>query len=177
MNWIVEPNVMLKICINRFDGFMRILFGKLRTVSTVILTHLFKSPKHRWQQLADDLFKVASNLRKTEQDIADTKLELIQLKDAKAHSDTVAANIRTGWGSAFTHADGLRAQATASIQERSARSASMRLEEETSRARIESEKTEQMLKRFEDKSQDFVNKIDDFLTQEDSENSTDGHDR
>ncbi|MCJ1268337.1 hypothetical protein MMC22_008225 [Lobaria immixta] len=53
----------------------------------------------------------------------------------------------------------------------------MRLEEETLRARIESEKTEQMLERFEDKSQDFVNKIDDFLTQEDSENSTDGHDR
>ena len=146
--------------------------------------------KRQLQRLTDRLPELASNVRKTERSIADAKLELFRLKDAKAHPDSASAIIGTGPGGTVTEADRLKARAKALMQQRSAAltgktttgnqndigGASRRLEEENSRIRNEKDNNERMIKDVEDSVQEFSRGLEDTLTQG-SEDSTSEHER
>lgn len=146
--------------------------------------------KRQLQRLTDRLPELASHVRKTERSIADAKLELFRLKDAKAHPGTASAIVGTGPGGAVTEADRLKARAKALMQQRSAAltgkasstwqddsgAASRRLEEESSRARTEKENNERMIKDVEDSVQEFSRGLEDTLMQG-TDNSTSEHER
>ncbi|MCJ1464066.1 actin organization and endocytosis protein [Pseudocyphellaria aurata] len=146
--------------------------------------------KRQLQRLTDRLPEVASQVRKTEHNIADAKLELFRLRDAKAHPDTASTIVGTGPGGAVTESDRLKARAKALMQQRSAAltgkaspaaqddsgAASRRLEEENSRARTEKENNERMIKDVEDSVQDFSRGLEDTLMQG-KDNSTREHER
>ena len=146
--------------------------------------------KRQLQSLTDKLPELASHVRKTEQSIADAKLELFRLKDAIEHPNTASAVIGTGPGGAVTEADRLKARAKAMMQQRSAAltgrksssgvdEASMtprRLEAEQSRIRTEKENNERMIKDVEESVRDFSRGLEDSLT-EDTANSSSEHER
>lgn len=146
--------------------------------------------KRQLQRLTDRLPELASHVRKTERSIADAKVELFRLKDAKAHPGTASAVVGTGSGGAVTEADRLKARAKSLMQQRSAAltgkaspagqddsgAVSRRLEEESSRVRTEKENNERMIKEVEDSVQDFSRGLEDNLMQS-SDNSTIEHER
>jgi actin cytoskeleton-regulatory complex protein PAN1 len=76
--------------------------------------------KRQLQQLTDKLPEIASDVRKTERAIADAKLELFRLKDAKAHPGSASSIVGTGPGGSVTESDRLKARAKAMMQQRSA---------------------------------------------------------
>lgn len=133
--------------------------------------------RRQLQGLTDRLPELASNVRKTERAIADAKLELFRLKDAKAHPDSAANIIGTGPGGAITESDRLKARARAMMQQRSAAltgkpapssgddsaEATRRLEEENSRVRNERESNERMIRDVEESVRDFGRSIEDTL--------------
>ena len=146
--------------------------------------------KRQLQNLTDRLPEIASQVRKTERDIADAKLELFRLKDAKAHPDSAAAMVGTGPGGAVTESDRLKARAKAMMQQRSAALtgkpssasgddpsvAAKRLEEENSRIRSEKDNNERMVKDVEDSVRDFSRGLEDSL-KDSGEDSTNEHER
>lgn len=146
--------------------------------------------KRQLQRLTDKLPELASNVRKTERSIADAKLELFRLKDAKAHPESALAIIGTGPGGAVTEADKLKARTKALMQQRSAAltgkpskagtddsgAALRRLEEENSRIKTEKENNEQMIKQVEDSVKEFSRGLEDSLMHG-SEDSTSEHER
>jgi hypothetical protein len=76
--------------------------------------------KRQLQTLTDRLPELASNVRRTEREIADAQLELFRLKDAKAHPGAASTIVGTGPGGAVTESDRLKARARAMMQARSA---------------------------------------------------------
>lgn len=146
--------------------------------------------KRQLERLRDRLPELASNVRKTERNISDAKLELFRLKDAKAHPGSASTIVGTGPGGAVTEADRLKARAKAMMQQRSAaltgkaipagaddsEAASRRLEEENSRIRTEKDNNERMIKDVEDSVQEFSRRLADSLM-EGSEDSTSEHER
>lgn len=146
--------------------------------------------KRQLDRLIDRLPELASNVRKTERNIGDAKLELFRLKDAKAHPGSASTMVGTGPGGAVTESDRLKARAKAMMQQRSAAltgkaipagtddsgAASRRLEEENSRIRSEKENNERMIKDVEDSVQEFSRGLADNLMQG-SEDSTSEHER
>ena len=146
--------------------------------------------KRQLQRLTDRLPELASQVRKTERSIADAKLELFRLKDAKAHPGSALTVIGTGPGGSVTEADRLKARAKAMMQQRSAAltgkgapageddpgAAARRLEEENSKAKTERENNERMIKDVEDSVQEFSRSLEDTLAQG-SEDSTSEHER
>ncbi|KAK4155920.1 hypothetical protein C8A00DRAFT_41558 [Chaetomidium leptoderma] len=144
--------------------------------------------KRQLQNLTDKIPELASQVRKTEKAIADARLELFRLKDAKAHPGSAAAIIGTGPGGAITESDRLKARAKAMMQQRTAAltgkkidvssdlDAEKRLEEENIKARTEKENNERMVRDVEDSVRDFANGIEDNL-KEGGQDSTTEHER
>lgn len=142
------------------------------------------------QGLTDRLPELASHVRRTERSIADAKLELFRLKDAKAHPSSASSIVGTGPGGAVTESDRLKARARAMMQQRSAAltgkpstaadddstAAPKRLEEENIRIRTEKENNERMIRDVEDGVKDFSRRLQDNL-QEGGEDSTNEHER
>lgn len=132
--------------------------------------------KRQLQQLTDKLPETASQVRRTERSIAEAKLELFRLKDAKAHPGTASSIVGTGPGGAVTESDRLKARAKAMMQQRSAAltgrkiettdddlAGPQRLEEEKSRIKAERENNERMVKDVEDSVRDFSQGLEDSL--------------
>ena len=144
--------------------------------------------KRQLQNLTDKIPELASQVRKTEKAIADARLELFRLKDAKAHPGSAAAVIGTGPGGAITESDRLKARAKAMMQQRTAAltgkkidvssdlDAEKRLEEENIKARSEKESNERMVRDVEDSVRDFAKGIEDNL-KEGGQDSTTEHER
>ncbi|KAL9591449.1 MAG: hypothetical protein Q9179_007711 [Wetmoreana sp. 5 TL-2023] len=149
-----------------------------------------RNMKRQLQRITDRLPELASSTRKTERAIADAKLELFRLRDAKAHPDSASAIVGTGPGGTVTESDRLKARAKTMMQQRSAaltgkaapgggqdsEAAARRLEEENSRIRIEKENNERMIRDVEDSSRDFSRSLEDTLMQG-GEDSTTEHER
>ncbi|KAI4233660.1 MAG: hypothetical protein LQ349_004284 [Xanthoria aureola] len=149
-----------------------------------------RNMKRQLQRITDKLPELASNTRKTERAIADAKLELFRLKDAKANPGSASAVVGTGPGGTVTESDRLKARAKAMMQQRSAAltgktapaseqdsgAAARRLEEENSRIRTEKENNERLIRDVEDSSRDFSRSLEDTLSQG-SEDSMTEHER
>ena len=146
--------------------------------------------KRQLQRLTDRLPELASQVRKTERGIADAKIELFRLQDAKAHPGSASTVVGTGPGGTVTEADRLKARAKALMQQRSAAltgkaapaseddpgAGARRLEEENSKAKLEKEHNERMIKDVEDSVRDFSRSLEDTLTQG-SDDSSSEHER
>lgn len=142
------------------------------------------------QRLTDRLPELASQVRKTERNIADTQLELFRLKDVKANPGSASVIVGTGAGGAVTESDRLKARAKAMMQQRSAAltgkaptsgvddsaAASRRLEEENARIRNEKENNDRMTRDVEESVRDFSRGLEDTLAQGGQDSSTE-HER
>ena len=146
--------------------------------------------KRQLQRLTDRLPELASQVRRTERSIAESKLELFRLTDAKAHPSSASTIVGTGPGGAVTESDRLKARAKAMMQQRSAAltgrgapagkddsaGAATRLEEENLKAKTERENNEGMIKDVEDSVRDFSRTLEDSLAEE-GDNATTEHER
>ncbi|KAK4190409.1 hypothetical protein QBC35DRAFT_81014 [Podospora australis] len=145
--------------------------------------------KRELQKLTDKIPQLASEVRKTEKAIADARLELFRLKDAKAHPGSAAAIVGTGPGGAITESDRLKARAKAMMQQRTAAltgkkvevsnddlDAPKRLEEESIKIRTEKENNERMVREVEDSVREFAKGIEDNM-KEGAVDSTAEHER
>ncbi|KAI9893646.1 MAG: actin organization and endocytosis protein [Vezdaea aestivalis] len=146
--------------------------------------------KRQLQGLTDKLPDIASRARRAERSIADAKLELFRLKDAKAYPNSANAVIGTGPGGSITESDRLKARAKAMMQQRSAAltgksapsnsddplAAPKRFEAETSRVKTERETNERMVQDVEDSVRDFSGGLADGLKATD-ENATSEHEK
>ena len=148
-----------------------------------------RSLKRQLQTLTDKLPEIASQVRKTERNIADARLELFRLKDAKAHPGSASAIVGTGPGGSVTESDRLKARAKAMMQQRSAAltgkkievhdddlAAPKRLEEENVKIRNEKENNERMVKDVEDSVREFARGLEDNI-KDGAEDSTSEHER
>ena len=146
--------------------------------------------KRQLQNLTDRLPQLASSMRATERHIADAKLELFRLKDAKSHPGGASSIIGTGPGGSITESDRLKARAKAMMQQRSAAltgrpsdghgddyaAASKRLEEEKSEIRREKGNNESMIQDVEDSVRDFSRGLEQSL-KEGTESVSSDHER
>ncbi|KFZ17708.1 hypothetical protein V502_04441 [Pseudogymnoascus sp. VKM F-4520 (FW-2644)] len=145
--------------------------------------------KRQLQTLTDSLPDIASQVRRTERSIAEAKLELFRLKDAKAHPSTASSIVGTGPGGSVTESDRLKARAKAMMQQRSAAltgkkietvdddlAAPKRLEEENIRIKTERENNERMVKDVEDSVREFAQGLEDGL-KEGSQSSSSEHEK
>jgi hypothetical protein len=145
--------------------------------------------KRQLQTLTDRLPELASNVRRTEREIADAQLELFRLKDAKAHPGSSATIVGTGPGGAVTESDRLKARAKAMMQARSAAltgrpapaaddsgAATERLEKENSRIRSEKENNERMIRDVEDSVREYTKSLESSL-KEGGHDNTSEHER
>ena len=141
------------------------------------------------QNLTDRLPELASNVRRTERTIADAKLELFRMKDAKSNPNSASAIIGTGPGGTVTESDRLKARAKAMMQQRSAvltgkassggddfSSATKRLEDENLKVKAERETNERMIKDVEDSVSAFSKSLEDSLKDAGSSSASD-HER
>ncbi|KAK7556320.1 hypothetical protein IWX47DRAFT_882533 [Phyllosticta citricarpa] len=142
------------------------------------------------RRLTDRLPELASHVRKTERAIADAKMELFRLKDAKEHPGSAGAIVGTGPGGAVTESDRLKARAKAMMQARSAAltgkpapasaddsgDAAKRLEEETQRIRTEKENNERMVQDVEESVTEFSKSLEASLKEGTSGDTTE-HER
>ena len=146
--------------------------------------------KRQLQGLSDKLPELAFHVRRTERDIADTKLAVFRLKDAKAHPRSASAVVGTGPSGSVTEADKLKARAKAMMQQRSAAltgkqfskdvddasDATRRLESEQSKVKTERENNERMIRDVEESVRDFSSSLEDSLKEE-NEVSSKGHEK
>lgn len=145
--------------------------------------------KRQLQTLTDKIPELASQVRKTEKAIADARLELFRIRDAKAHPSSATAIVGTGPGGMVTESDRLKARAKAMMQQRTAAltgrkvdvpsedlDAPKRLEEESIKVRTEKENNERMVRDVEDSVRDFSKGIEDTL-KEGGQDSTAEHER
>jgi hypothetical protein len=147
--------------------------------------------KRQLQTLTDRLPELASNVRRTEREIADAQLELFRLKDAKAHPGSASSVVGTGPGGAVTEADRLKAKAKAMMQARSAAltgkpapaaaaddtgAATERLEKENSRIRSEKENNERMIRDVEDSVREYTKGLESSLMEGGHDNTSE-HER
>ncbi len=145
--------------------------------------------KRQLERLTDKLPEIASQVRRTERSIAEAKLELFRLKDAKAHPGTASCIVGTGPGGTVTESDRLKARAKAMMQQRSAAltgrkieindddlAAPKRLEEENIRIKTERGNNERMVKDVEDSVRDFSQGLEDSL-KDGAESSSSEHEK
>ncbi|QKX62488.1 uncharacterized protein TRUGW13939_09649 [Talaromyces rugulosus] len=145
--------------------------------------------RRQLQSCQDQIPEVASNVRKVERAIAEARLELFRLQDAKANPNSALNIIGTGPGGAITEADRIKARARARMQARAAELAgrpipasddegasTRRLEEENVKIKAERERNEAMTKDVEESVKDFSASLEDSL-KEGTENSTREHER
>lgn len=133
--------------------------------------------RRQLQNLTDRLPDLASKVRKTERNIADTKLELFRLRDAKAHPGSAASIIGTGPGGSITESDRIKAKSRAMMQQRLAaltgkpvapsgdddEGGSRRLAEETQKVNSEKERNEKMIRDVEESLDDFKKNLEDSI--------------
>ncbi|KAH6654084.1 hypothetical protein BKA67DRAFT_676605 [Truncatella angustata] len=135
-----------------------------------------RSMKRQLQNLTDKIPQVASEVRRVEKAIADAKLELFRLRDAKAHPGSASNIVGTGPGGAITESDRLKAKAKAMMQQRTAAltgkkidasnddsDAPKRLEEENIKIRTEKENNERLVRDVEDSVREFARGVEDGL--------------
>lgn len=149
-----------------------------------------RSLRRQLQQYQDKIPEIASNVRKVERAIAEARLELFRLRDAKAHPNSAMNIIGTGPGGAITEADRIKARARARMQARAAElagrpvpassddegAAARRLEEENVKIKAERERNEAMTRDVEESVKDFSQSLEDSL-KDGTENSTREHER
>jgi actin cytoskeleton-regulatory complex protein PAN1 len=148
-----------------------------------------RSMRRELQRYQDRIPSLASDVRKVERSIADSKLELFRLKDAKAHPSAMANIVGTGPGGSVTEGDRIKARARARMQARAAElsgrpappaddegAAQRRLEEESSRIRSEQERNERMARDVEESVKDFTFSLEDGLRDQ-GENASQEHER
>lgn len=150
-----------------------------------------RSLRRQLQTYQDQIPQIASDVRKVERAIAEAKLELFRLKDAREHPGSAANIVGTGPGGAITEADRIKARARARMQARAAElagrpvpatedddgsAAARRLEEENAKIKAERERNEAMTRDVEDSVKEFSRSLEDSLKEE-SENSTREHER
>ncbi|KAH8731461.1 hypothetical protein GQ44DRAFT_698783 [Phaeosphaeriaceae sp. PMI808] len=145
--------------------------------------------KRQLQNLTDRLPELASNVRRTEREIADAQLELFRLKDAKAYPGSASMIVGTGPGGIVTESDRLKARAKAMMQARSAAltgrpapaaddsgAATERLEKENSRVRSERENNERMIRDVEDSVKEYTRGLESSLKEGGHDNASE-HER
>lgn len=146
--------------------------------------------KRQLQRLTDRLPELASQVRRTERNISEVKMEIFRLKDAKAHPGSASTIVGSGPNGSVTEGDRLKARAKAMMQQRSAalrgekvsgdaddtEGAARRLEEANRETKAERDKNENMIKDVEDSVRDFSRGLEDTLSQG-KENSTSEHER
>ncbi|RAL15674.1 actin cytoskeleton-regulatory complex protein PAN1 [Aspergillus homomorphus CBS 101889] len=149
-----------------------------------------RSLRRQLQAYEDQVPQVASETRRIEREIAEARLELFRLKDAKNHPNSASNIVGTGPGGAVTEADRIKARARARMQARAAElagrpippsqdddgAAARRLEAETANVKAEREKNESMTRDVEDSVRDFARSLEDSL-KGGGENSTREHER
>lgn len=148
-----------------------------------------RSMRRELQRYQDRLPALASDVRKIEKSIAEAKLQVFRLKDAKAHPNSAANIVGTGPGGSVTEADRIKARARARMQARAAElagrpvpagddeaGAQRRVEHETSKIKSEQERHEAMTRDVEDSVKDFVTSLEDGLRDQ-GENATQEHER
>ena len=148
-----------------------------------------RSMRRELQRYQDRIPSLASDVRKMEKGIADAKLELFRLKDAKAHPNAMGNITGTGPGGAVTEGDRIKARARARMQARAAElsgrpapvadgegAAQRRLEVESSRIRAEQERNERMARDVEESVKDFTSSLEDGL-RDPGDNASAEHER
>jgi hypothetical protein len=134
--------------------------------------------KRQLQNLTDRLPEIASKVRSTERRIADAKLELFRLRDAREHPESAASIVGTGPGGSITESDRLKAKSRAMMQQRlaaltgkpvestgddGAEAASKRLADESQKINSEKANNERMTRDVEDSVKDFQKTLEDSL--------------
>ncbi|KAJ5675825.1 hypothetical protein N7462_008722 [Penicillium macrosclerotiorum] len=146
--------------------------------------------RRQLQSFEDQVPQVASDVRRIEREIADAKLELFRLKDARANPGSAANIVGTGPGGAVTEADRIKARARARMQARAAElagrpapasadddgQAARRLEAESADVKSERERNDTMTRDVEESVRDFAKSLEDSLRDE-GENSTREHEK
>ncbi|KAL5624817.1 hypothetical protein BROUX41_004877 [Berkeleyomyces rouxiae] len=148
-----------------------------------------RSLKRQLQNLTDKIPELASAVRRTEKEIAETRLELFRLSDAKQYPGSATSIIGTGPGGSITESDRLKARAKAMMQQRTAAltgrkiegasedlDAPKRLEEESMKVRYERENNERMVQDVEDSVREFSRSIEENLKSEMKDSSSE-HER
>ncbi|CAK7221123.1 actin organization and endocytosis protein [Sporothrix curviconia] len=145
--------------------------------------------KRQLQTYTDKIPSLASQVRKTEKAIAEARLELFRIKDAKANPSSAEPIVGTGPGGAVTESDRVKARAKAMMRQRTAAlrgekveasddgaGAARRLEEENVKIRNEKENNERMVQDVEDSVRDFAAGIEDSIKAT-GDSSTSEHER
>lgn len=178
------------------------LMDRVRRVQDDIDTHPSASFRHlnsgterrslrrQLQTHEDQVPQVASDVRRLEREIAEAKLELFRLKDAKTNPSSASDVVGTGPGGTVTEADRIKARARARMQARAAElsgkpapasaeddgSAARRLEAESSNVKADKERNDAMTHEVEDSVKQFALSLEDSL-KDGGENSTREHER
>lgn len=146
--------------------------------------------RRQLQAYEDQVPQIASDVRRIEREIAEARLELFRLKDAKAHPNSALNIVGTGPGGSVTESDRIKARARARMQARAAElagrpapasqddegAATRRLEGENARVKAEREKNDSMTHDVEESVKDFAKSLEDSL-KEGGESSTREHER
>lgn len=147
--------------------------------------------RRQLQNYQDQIPQIASDVRKVERAIAEAKLELFRLRDAKEHPGSALHIVGTGPGGAVTEADRIKARARAKMQARAAElagkpvpaiddddgtAAARRLEEESAKIKAERERNEAMTRDVEESVKEFSRSLEDSLKEE-NETSAREHER
>jgi pyruvate/2-oxoglutarate dehydrogenase complex dihydrolipoamide acyltransferase (E2) component len=146
--------------------------------------------RRQLQAYEDQVPQVASEVRRVEREIAEARLELFRLQDAKANPNSALNIVGTGPGGAVTEADRIKACARARMQARAAElagrpapstqndeeAATRRLEGENAKVKAEREKNDSMTRDVEESVKDFARSLEDSLKEGD-ETSTREHER
>ncbi|KAI5282650.1 actin organization and endocytosis protein, partial [Ascosphaera acerosa] len=132
--------------------------------------------RRQLQNVQDALPQLASDVRKTERQIAEAKLEIFRLKDAQAHPGSSLSIVGTGPGGAVTESDRIKARARARMQARAAElagrpapagedeaAAQRRLDEASVGITAERDRNEAMSRDVEDSVKDFARALEDGL--------------
>ncbi|TQB68777.1 actin organization and endocytosis protein [Monascus purpureus] len=149
-----------------------------------------RSLRRQLQSYEDQVPQLASDVRRVEREIAEARLSLFRLKDAKAHPTSASNIIGTGPGGTITEADRIKARARARMQARAAElagrpvpvseddemAAARRLEAESVTVKAEKERNDTMTHDVEESVREFARSLEDSLKGE-SENSTREHER
>lgn len=149
-----------------------------------------RSLRRQLQAHEDQVPQVASEVRKIEREIAETKLELFRLRDAKANPSSASNIVGTGPGGTVTEADRIKARARARMQARAAElagrpapatedddgAAARRLEAESTNIKSERERNDGMTRDVEDSVKDFARSLEDSLKDQ-GEGATREHER
>ncbi|KAJ5628284.1 hypothetical protein N7490_010512 [Penicillium lividum] len=177
------------------------LMDRIRRVQDDIDTHpnaLFRDVdsgaerrvlRRQLQAFQDQVPQAASDVRRVEREIAEAKLELFRLKEAKANPNSASNIVGTGPGGAVTEADRIKARARARMQARAAELAgrpapsteddgesARRMESERADANAERERNDTMTRDVEESVRDFARSLEDSLRDE-GDNSTRSHER